>query len=125
MGFNLFQSRRGYNEWCKWWSRNEDDDFSVDELVMNRVPSGHFMAREENPETSRDNILAGVFSVERNTITIRTPDDIYGIKAKDIVLFRGEKWFVVSIQKIKARAQQSEYTSDRNRSHYWFIELRR
>ena len=51
------------------------------------------MAREENPETSRDNILAGVFSVERNTITIRTPDDIYGIKAKDIVLFRGEKWF--------------------------------
>jgi hypothetical protein len=125
MGFDLFQSRRNYNEQCVWWSRNESDDYDSDELVMNRVPSGYFMAKEENPESIRDNNINGTFMFERSTITIKTPDNIYGMKSKDLVKFRGEKWIVVSVQKIKARTQQSEFATDRNRSHYWFIELRR
>lgn len=125
MGFDEFQSRRGYNEECVWWSRNEDDDIDVNDLILKRVPSGYFMAKEESPESNRENTIYNTFSLEKTLITIKTPDNIYGIKQKDLVLFRGEKWFVVSIQKIKARLQQSEFANDKNRSHFWYLELRK
>lgn len=125
MSFDLFQSRRNYNEPCKWWSRNESDEFTEDELVMKRIPTGSFMAKEVSPETERDNPIANSWLLQRSGTTIKTPDDIYGIASQDLVWYQGEKWIVVSVQKIKARIQQTQFATDRYCSHYWYIELRK
>lgn len=124
MSFDLFQSRRNYNEPCKWWSRNDSDDFSSETLVMKRIPTGTFMAKEVSPATERDNPIANSWLLQRSGTTIKTPDNIMGIKSQDLVLYDGELWLVVSVQKIKAKMQQTYFVSDKNCSHYWYIELR-
>lgn len=124
-GFDLFQSRRNYNEPCKWWSRNESDDYESDVLIMKRIPSGLFMAKEVSPEMERDNPIANAWLLHRTGVTIKTPDDLTGISGQDLVWYEGEKWIVNSFQKIKARMQQTEFATDKNCSHYWYLELRR
>lgn len=125
MGFDLMQSRNTYNETCKWWTRNEDDEYTSDELVMKRVPSGHFQAKEINPESRQNRIIGNAFMFDRTNITIKSPDNLEKIKNNDIVLFRGEKWIVSSVQKTKARAQRTFFALDKNVSHYWYLELRK
>jgi hypothetical protein len=124
MSFDLFQSRRNYNIPCKWWSRNDSDDFSSETLVMKRIPSGTFMAKEVSPEMERDNPIANSWLLQRSGTTIKTPDNIMGIKSQDLVFYEDELWIVVSVQKIKAKMQQTHFASDKNCSHYWYIELR-
>lgn len=124
-GFDLFQSRRNYNEPCKWWSRNETDDYDSDVLIMQRIPSGLFMAKEVSPEMERDNPIANAWLLHRTGVTIKTPDDLTGISGEDLVWYEGEKWIVSSFQKIKARMQQTEFATDKHCSHYWYLELRR
>lgn len=125
MGFDLMQSRNTYNETCKWWTRNEDDEYTSDELVMKRVPSGHFQAKEINPESKQNRIVGNAFMFDRTNITIKSPDNLEKIKNNDIVLFRGEKWIVSSVQKTKARAQRTFFALDKHISHYWYLELRK
>ena len=125
MSFDPFQNRRNYNEPCKWWSRNETDDYNSDVLIMERLPSAIFMAKEVTPEMERNNPIANLWLINRTGTTIKTPDNVYGIKSEDIVEYQGEKWFVASVQKIKARMQQTEFATDKNCSHYWYIELRK
>ena len=125
MSFDPFQSRRNYNEPCKWWSRNETDDYESDVLIMKRIPTGTFMAKEVSPETERDNPIANAWLLHRSGVTIKSPDNLWGISADDLILYQGEKWIVVSVQKIKARMQQTQFASDRHCSHYWYIELRK
>ena len=125
MSFDLFQSRRNYNEPCKWWKRDLRSDFNSSELVMKRVPTGTFMAKEVTPETERNNPIANSWLLNHSGITIKTPDNVYGIQSEDLVLYKGERWIVVNVQKMKARMQQSEFATDMNCSHYYYIELRR
>lgn len=125
MSLDLFQSRRNYNEFCEWWSRDETDKYTAEELIMQRVPTGVFMAREYSPEVNQDAIVGGVFRFDKTTITIKTPDDVYGIKNDDIVRYDGEMWFVENVQKVKARIQNSMFVSDKACSHFWFISLRK
>ena len=123
--FDLFQSRRNYNEPCKWWSRNESEDNSSDELIMKRIPTGTFMAKEITAENMQNTQIGNTFMFDRTNITIQTPDDVYGIKNNDLVLYQDEKWIVINVSKRKARMQQSQFASDRYCSHYWYIELRK
>lgn len=125
MAFDLLQSRNTYNEQCKWWSRNEADEYESDEIVMNRVPSGHFQAKEINAESRQNKIVGNAFMFDKSTITIKTPDEVSNIKNNDIVQFRGEKWIVASVQKAKTRAQRTFFALDKNVSHYYYIELRK
>lgn len=136
MSFDLFQSRRNYNEKCVWWSRDERNEYleddlgnieisNSDELIMRRTPSGYFMAKQENAVMKRENTLYNIYSTEKTTTTVKTPDNVEGIKQKDLVLFRGEKWIVAGVQKVQARVQQREFASDKNCSHYYYIELRK
>ena len=125
MGFDLMQSRNTYNEHCKWWARNEADMYTSDELIMNRVPSGHFQAKEINPELKQNRIVGNTFMFDRTNITIKSPDNLENIKNNDLILFRGEKWIVSSVQKTKARAQRTFFALDKNVSHYWYLELRK
>ena len=125
MSIDIFQSRRNYNEYCKWWSRDESNQYEDTDLIMKRVPTGTFMAREISPEQIRNNIILNSFLFELGTVTIKSPDNLMGIKNNDLIEYQGEKWIVVNVQKTKARIQNSYYANDKNCSHYWYIELRK
>lgn len=124
MALDIYNSRATYNEKCFWWQRNEnDEEFDLDELVMKRVPTGSFMAKEVSPLRKQDVQIGGVFEIERHSITIKSPDDLSTIAEKDLVKFRGEMWKVLSVQRSKARNQNTFFASDKNCSHYWYLEL--
>lgn len=120
-----FQSHATYNEKCRWWARNENDDYPPEELVMKRIASGSFWAKEVSPASLRNNILGGVFLFDNTHITIKSPDNLANIKSEDLVLFRGEYWLVVSVQRSKARNQNTYFGKDKDCSHYWYLELRK
>ena len=125
MGVDLAQSRRSYNELCRYWTRNEDEKYTADELVYKRIPSGSFWAKEVAPEQLRNNVIGGAFMYDSSHITIKSPDNCEKLKNEDLVEFQGEFWIVVSVQKSKAKLSNTMYASDRNCSHYWYIELRK
>lgn len=125
MAMDLFQSRTTYNERCRWWSVKDEDGQESSDLVMKRIPSGSFMAKEIAPESDQDSIIGGIFLVEKTTTSIKTPDDVYGLKKNDLVEFQGERWIVTNVQKSKAKVQNTVYANDRHCSHFFYIELRR
>lgn len=125
MSIDIFQSRRNYNEPCRWWSRSDDDQYSDDELIMRRVPTGTFMAKEVSAEQIQDVVIANAFMFEKNTITLKTPDNLDGIKNHDLVEYQGEKWVIENVQKSKAKIQNTQYAINKNCSHYWYLELRK
>lgn len=125
MPVDLYQSRRDYHILCKWWAHDEREEFTPDELVYKRTPDGAFWAKEVSPEQDRDNIIGGVFNLDSTHVTLKTPDDCVGLQSKYLVEYQGEFWIVVSVQKSKARKSNTMFASDRNCSHYWYIELRK
>lgn len=125
MSIDIFQSRRNYNELCRWWSRSEDDAYSDNTLIMKRVPTGTFMAKEVSPEQIQDVVIANSFMFEKNSITLKSPDNLIGIKCDDLVEYQDEMWIVSNVQKSKAKIQNTQYALSRNCSHYWYLELRK
>ena len=124
-GFDMFQSRRDYNETCRWWERNDDSDIPLSDLVAKRVPSGSFSAKEVTAEQLMRSVLAGVFRIDSTHITIKSPDDLEGISADCAVEYRGEMWMVSNVQRSVARRQNTYFAKPDRCSHFWYIELRR
>ena len=125
MSFDLFQSRRNYNEHCRWWSRNEDDEHESNELISKRVANGTFCAKEMSAIQLMNMNLGGSFRIDSTHTTIKSPDNLEGIKADDLVEYPGELWRVDDIQKSKARMQNTYYANDSKCSHFWYISLRK
>ena len=124
MPVDIFNSRATYNVKCRWWSRNEnDEDYDLDEIVMKRVATGSFRAKEVAPLRKQDAQIGGVFEIEKHFITIKSPDNLINIREKDIVEFNKEIWRVTSVQRSKARNQNTFFATDKNCSHYWYLEL--
>ena len=130
MSFDLFQSRRNQNEECRWWSRNESEEFEEDELIYKRVPRGYFYAKEVNPEVQDDNIIAGVFATDKTSVTIMSSDDLsdlynenQNIGNRTLVEYQDKIWRVDSVQKRKARIQNTEFGKVEQASHYWYLSL--
>lgn len=125
MSFDLFQSRRTYNELCHWWSRNESDEYEDDELIMKQHPTGSFYAKEVSSEATHDVAVGGVFMFDKTTITLKSPDNLFGMKGNDLIEYQGEKWMVVNVQKKKTRISNSEFANDKDCSHMWYLEIRK
>ena len=125
MAFDLFQSRRNYNEPCKWWKRDESDNYEDNKIVYKRQPNGVFWAKEVNAETYQVATVGGSFKFDRQTVQIKSPDDLSGIDHMDIVEYQGELWIVETVQKTKAKMQHTQFATDRYCSHYWYLDLRR
>lgn len=130
MGFDFFQTRRTQYEHCKWWSRLESDETDEDEIIYKRIPSGEFDAEEVNAESQDDNVIGGVFMLEKTAVTIKSCDDLTNIynKKQDIrnkvlVEYQDEIWRVENVQKRKARVQNSEFGSESSISYYWYLSL--
>ena len=117
-------SRRDCHEKCMWWERDESVEGN-DELIMQRAPSGTFMAKEIAPEYYDNGVVGGSFMYDRATTTIRTPDNVEGLKNNCIVKYRDEKWFVVSVQRKNIRNNMTEFAPENFVPHYYIIQLRR
>ena len=130
MPIDISQSRRDYNHLCRWWVRDERDQFTSDELVYKRTPSGGFWAKEVSPEQLRNNVIGGTFMFDSSHVTIKSPDNLFALqeetaKNECLVEYDGELWIVVSIQKSKHKRGNTMFASDKNCSHFWYIELRK
>ena len=126
MSFDFGQTRRGYNEICKVWSkRPEDDEIYDNEIIYKRIPDVVFYAREVSPIMQNNNILASVAMVERNTVTVETPENIQGVKPNDYIMYQDEYWIVVDVQSRQVRQQQTEFMKHKRISHHWFLSLRK
>ena len=124
MPLDIYNSRATYNVKCRWWHRNEtDEDIDLNELVMKRIASGSFMAKEVAALRKQDAQVNGVFAFERHFITIKSPDNLVQIVEKDLVEFNGELWIVDNVQRSKAKNQNTFFAKDKNCSHYWYLEL--
>lgn len=125
MANDFFQSKRNYNQKCKWWSRSEIDENTPDELIMKRVPNGIFFAKEVSPQASTSEVVGDSFMFEKDTITIKTPDNLWQIKRNDLVEYEGDKWIVDNVQKPHSRMQNTFFAKDKDCSHFYYIELRK
>lgn len=122
---DLRQSRNTYWEEARWWSRDVRDMNESDELIMKRNESGRFKAKEIVAEQMSNNVVGGSFMIDKTTVTLKTPDNLTGIKNNDLVEFRGEKWIVIDAQKKKAKVQQTYFLKSECCSHLWYLELRK
>ena len=125
MPVDLYNSRSTYHERCRWWHRNESEELEPDEIAMKRIADGSFLAKEVSPVRTQDIQVGGVFMFEKDTITIKSPDNLKGVASEDIVEFRGELWRVITIQRSKSKIQNTYFGKDNNCSHYWYLELRK
>ena len=125
MSIDLFQSRRNYNEQCRWWKRNESDEYEENEIVYKRIPSGSFSAKEVNAHVYTDVTIGGTFMFDKETVTIKTPDNVSGMTARDIVEYKGELYIVNDVQKQVSRMQNGVFGNEKNSSHFWYISLRK
>lgn len=125
MPIDISQSRRDYHCLCRWWERDERDEFTSDELILKRIPSGAFWAKEISPEQMRNDIVGGVFNFDSSHVTVKTPDNCEKMKENDLVLYQNEYWIVVSVQKSKVKRGNTMFASDKFCSHFWYIELRK
>jgi hypothetical protein len=62
---------------------------------------------------------------DRTTVTIRTPDDVTGIKNNCIVLYEGFAWRVVSVQRKNIRNGMTEFAEENDVPHFYYLQLRR
>lgn len=122
MAIDRFQSRRNYNEYCRWWSMEDGDD---SELAHDRIADGSFWAKKAAAEDVTDVIVGGAFMFDKDAVTLKTPDNLDGIREHDLVEYRGEKWLVTSVQKSDARLQNTQYAKESACSHFWYVGLRK
>ena len=125
MPTDIYNSRSTYHEKCRWWHRNESDEIETDEIITKRIADGTFVAKEVSPVRTQDIQVGGAFMFEKDTITIKSPDNLFGLSSEDLVEFRGELWRVITVQRSKARNQNTFFGNDKNCSHYWYLELRK
>lgn len=133
--FDIFKNRRGYNERCKWWCRNENDTVYLlnddaitpenDEYWMNKTPSGTFWANEVYSQTEDNNVIGGSFMFDKTTTTIKTRDNVSGLTNNDIILYQDNLWRVISVQTKEMRKQGLEFAKRPQIDIITFISLRR
>lgn len=125
MAIDIMTSRRGYFEECQWWKRDEDEELDNDELVMNHQPQGIFYAKEIIPEQNSSNKFYGVIMLNRDTVTIKTNDDILGIERGCLVKYQQELWIVDAVRMEHYRNGMMEFSFESNASHSWTLSLRK
>ena len=97
MSIDIYHSRRTTFRACKYWLPNEK--INRDVIVLKEVPAGIFYAEEVNALTSGMSPIANAFAADKNTITLKTNDDVKDLKKMCIVLYLGKSWTVNDVQR--------------------------
>ena len=119
-GIDIYRTRRDYFARCYWWSR-DDKSKEIEEIVMERKPSGKFYAKEVSPLTNQKQVIGGAFQFSNDAITLKTEDNARRIKANDIVEYSGKYDLVMSVHVERIR-KQSEFS--KQVSNVIYIQLK-
>lgn len=120
MSVDIYHSRRTNFRICKYWLPN--DKLNRDVIVLKEMPAGVFYAEEVNAITSGFSPIANTFAADRNTITLKTNDDVKDIKKLSIVLYLGKSWTVDDVQR-EIHKKETQFDNDIHATTY--INLRR
>ena len=116
-------SRRTCFNKCYFWSIEKNSDIvNREEICRKRSPGGFFMAKEQYDQEEDRQVISNAFVFERNSVTLKTYDNISNMQHDDIVKYDENIWSVVSIRKKKVR-RQSQY--GKSTPFIYFVSLRR
>ena len=120
MSVDIYNTRRGYFNKCKWYARDEDTGES-NEIIISRPANGIFYAKEIAAQTSQDKVINGMFLFDQDTITIESQDSLTGIKRGCLVEYNGKIWHLINVQESIVKKQR-EFTH--KTSATWYLQLR-
>lgn len=120
MSVDIYHTRRTTYRVCKYWLPN--DKLNRDVVILKEVPAGVFYAEEVNAIASGFSPTANVFGANKNTITLKTNDDVENIKKLSIVLYLGKSWTVDDVQR-EIHKKETQFDNDIHATTY--ISLRR
>jgi len=120
MSVDIYHTRRTNFRACKYWL--PDDSRNRDVIVLQDVPKGIFYAEEVNAIASGFNPTGNVFASNRNTVTLKTNDEVNDIKKFCIVLYLGKSWTVDDVQR-EIHKKETQFDNDIHATTY--INIRR
>ena len=120
MSVDIYHTRRTNFRVCKYW--NPNDKINRDIIVLSEAPAGIFYAEEINALTSGFNPIVNAFASNKNTITLRTNDDVSDLKKNSIVFYLGKSWTVDDIQR-EIYKKETQFNDDIRATTY--INIRR
>ena len=97
MSIDIYHTRRTNNRVCKYWLPN--DKINRDKIILSEIPQGIFYAEEVNVLANNSNPIVNVFAANKDTITLKTNDDVKDLKRMSIVLYLGKSWVVNDVQR--------------------------
>lgn len=94
---NPYLSRKTYNSICEWWSRSTfGGQLNMSKIAYELAPTGQFHAKNVG-EFTFNKRNEGDMRFSNSYVTIETPDDASGVRADDLVRFRGVLYRVDNI----------------------------
>ena len=122
MAINLFHSRRTSYALCKYWKRKTNGYGDANELIHNEKPSGYFYAKPMSAKNKDLETLQGVMMYDKDSLILKTTDDIKDLKAQDIIEFRGSLWFVDNVQ-VEEIVKQTQFNY--SNSFIYYLSIRK
>lgn len=110
MGIDIYNSRRTSHHKVYYWKGDKKNKYEMNELVYSQRPSGFFYANETNAISQRNEIVGGVFKVDKKQTMLKVNDDIGELNVDDIVKYKNKYWVVVDIQQTSS-LKESEFSS--------------
>lgn len=120
---DLYASRRDRFIECKYWLKIKDKNIvKPNQIIFNTIPTGSFYAKEVNPYSKNNQVIAELFMLKEESVLISTCDDVSGLELNDRVEMDEKKYRVNSIQESPFKKNRQFSTSI---TKEYFIELRR
>lgn len=120
---DLYASRRDRFIECKYWLKIKDKNIvKPNQIIFNTIPTGSFYAKEVNPYSKNNQVIAELFMLKEESVLISTCDDVSGLELNDRVEMDEKKYRVNSIQESPFKKNRQFST---NITKEYFIELRR
>ena len=120
---NTFHSRRTYFEKATFWIRDERNaSGSPSQWIVYNQPTGQFYCKQVSAKVNQENVVNGVWMLDKNSITLETNDCVNDICRGTIVKYQDELWIVESVQ---AQIHLKESQFRKNCIYTYFINLRK
>ena len=109
MSVDIYNTRRGYFNKCKWYARDEDTGES-NEIIISRPANGIFYAKEIAAQTSQDKGYQWDVSFIRPRYNYNESQDLTGIKRGCLVEYNWKNMALNPLMFKKALKKQRIYT---------------
>lgn len=118
---DIWHSRRTNFHKCIYWNRDERNKTgNPSQWILANEPTGRFNAKITSPKSSQMDVINGVWSNNKNRITLETDDDVSDLERGSIVKHAGALWLVESVQS-EEHLRESEFSN--HISYKYYISL--